>query len=159
MFLEGDAANEFYFIRKGLVSVEIMVQNSGPKEVHTVGGGEILGWSWVSPPYHWHFNARTLKPTRALVFDANCLRAKCEQDYDLGYEMLKRFSNIITARLDATRTQLLNIYTNRTEHYPGSPRHKVQRSPPRPHHQSGYLKGSRFVLVMIDIQAGSSALP
>jgi hypothetical protein len=47
-----------------------------------------------SPPYHWHFNARTLKPTRALVFDANCLRAKCEGDHQLGYEMLKRFSNM-----------------------------------------------------------------
>ena len=78
-----------------------------------MGGGEILGWSWVSPPYHWHFNARTFKATRALVFDANCLRAKCEQDHDLGYEMLKRFSNIITARLDATRLQLLDIYTSR----------------------------------------------
>jgi CRP/FNR family transcriptional regulator, cyclic AMP receptor protein len=54
-----------------------------------------------------------LKPTRALVFDANCLRAKCEQDHDLGYEMSKRFSNIITARLDATRLQLLDIYTSR----------------------------------------------
>jgi CRP/FNR family transcriptional regulator, cyclic AMP receptor protein len=113
MFTEGDPANEFYFIRKGLVSVELMVQNTGPTTVQTLGGGEILGWSWVSPPYHWHFNARTLKPTRALVFDANCLRAKCEEDHDLGYEMLKRFSNIITARLDATRLQLLDIYTNK----------------------------------------------
>jgi CRP/FNR family transcriptional regulator, cyclic AMP receptor protein len=114
MFLEGDAANEFYFIRKGLVSVELMIRNRRGTTVQTLGNGEILGCSWVSPPYRWHFNARTLKPTRALVFDANCLRAKCEQDHDLGYEMLKCFSNIITARLDATRLQLLDIYTNRS---------------------------------------------
>jgi CRP/FNR family transcriptional regulator, cyclic AMP receptor protein len=94
MFTEGDPANEFYFIRKGLVSVELMVQNSGPTAVRTLGGGEILGCSWVSPPYHWHFNARTLKPTRALVFDANCLHAKCEEAHHLGCEMLKRFSNM-----------------------------------------------------------------
>ncbi len=107
---EGDPANEFYFIRRGLVSVEIVVPNRGPTTVQTIGEGEILGWSWVSPPYRWHFNARTLQPTGALVFDGKCLRRKCEEDYHLGYEMLKRFSTVITARLDATRLQLLDIY-------------------------------------------------
>jgi CRP/FNR family cyclic AMP-dependent transcriptional regulator len=107
---EGDPANEFYVIRKGLVSVEILVPDRGPTTVQTVGEGEILGWSWVSPPYRWHFNARTLQPTRALVFDGKCLRKKCEEDHHLGFEMLKRFSSVITARLDATRLQLLDIY-------------------------------------------------
>jgi CRP/FNR family transcriptional regulator, cyclic AMP receptor protein len=110
IFLEGDPANEFYFIREGLVSVELVIPNRGATTVQTLGEGDILGWSWVSPPYHWHFNAKTLQRTRALVFDAKCLRAKCEQDHDLGYEMLKRFANLITARLDATRLQLLDIY-------------------------------------------------
>jgi len=108
--LEGDSANEFYFIRKGAVSIELNIPERGPTNMQTVGEGEILGWSWVSPPYRWHFNARALKRTKALVFDANCLRAKCEENHDLGYEMLKRFANLITARLDATRLQLLDIY-------------------------------------------------
>lgn len=107
---EGDPANEFYFIRKGLVSIELIIPNRGPTTVQTIGEGEILGWSWVSPPYRWHFNARALEPTRALVFDGKCLRTKCEQDYQLGFEMLKRFATVITARLDATRLQLLDIY-------------------------------------------------
>jgi len=108
--LEGDAANEFYFIRKGSVSVELVIPERGPTTMQTIGEGEILGWSWVSPPYRWHFNAKALKPTKALVFDAKCLRAKCEANHDLGYEMLKRFASLITARLDATRLQLLDIY-------------------------------------------------
>jgi CRP/FNR family cyclic AMP-dependent transcriptional regulator len=107
---EGDPANEFYFIRKGLVSVELIIPNCGATTVQTIGEGEILGWSWVSPPYRWHFNARTLQHTRALVFDGQCLRAKCEEDCRLGYEMLKRFTAVITERLDATRLQLLDIY-------------------------------------------------
>jgi CRP-like cAMP-binding protein len=110
IFLEGDPANEFYFIRSGAVSIEMVIPRLGSTTVQTVGEGEILGWSWVSPPYRWHFNAKTLKRTRALVFDAKCLRAKCEEDHDLGFEILKRFANIITARLDATRLQLLDIY-------------------------------------------------
>jgi CRP/FNR family cyclic AMP-dependent transcriptional regulator len=110
IFHEGDAANEFYFIREGLVAVELLIPNRGPTIVQTVAEGEILGWSWVTPPYRWHFNARTVQRTRALVFDAKCLRKKCEEDHDLGYEILTRFVNVISARLDATRLQLLDIY-------------------------------------------------
>ncbi len=110
IFHEGDSANEFYFIREGLVCVELLVPNRGATTVQTVGEGEILGWSWVSPPYRWHFSARTVQRTRALVFDAKCLRAKCEEDHDLGYEILSRFVNVISVRLDATRLQLLDIY-------------------------------------------------
>ena len=110
IFQEGDPANEFYFLREGLVSVELVVPNRGATTIQTVGQGEILGWSWVSPPYRWHFTARTLQRTRALVFDAKCLRDKCDKDHDLGYELLSRFMTIVSERLDATRLQLLDIY-------------------------------------------------
>jgi len=110
IFQEGDSANEFYFIREGLVSVELIVPQRGVTTIQTVAEGEILGWSWVSPPYRWHFAARTLQRTRALVFDAKCLRTKCEEDHDLGYELLSRFMSVVSARLDATRLQLLDIY-------------------------------------------------
>lgn len=60
-----------------------------------------------------------------MVFDASCLRAKCEQDHNLGYEMLKRFCNIITARLDATRLQLLDIHTSRTGCRPRFPEEQL----------------------------------
>jgi CRP/FNR family cyclic AMP-dependent transcriptional regulator len=110
IFREGDVANEFYFIREGLVAVELHVPQRGATTIQTVAEGEIVGWSWVSPPYQWHFGARAVKRTRALVFDGKCLRSKCEEDHDLGYEMLSRFVSIISARLDATRLQLLDIY-------------------------------------------------
>ncbi len=110
--VEGDAANEFYCLRKGEVSIELVIPDRGPTTMQTLGEGDILGWSWVSPPYRWHFNAKAQKRTRAIVFDANCLRARCEEDRNLGYEMLKRFANIITARLDATRLQLLDVYAH-----------------------------------------------
>ena len=84
--------------------------NKGPAVVQTVGEGDILGWSWLTFPYRWHFDARALRPTRALSFDGKCLREKCEEDHDLGYEILKRFANVVTERLEATRLQLLDIY-------------------------------------------------
>jgi CRP-like cAMP-binding protein len=110
IFREGDPADSFYFIREGLVSVELIVPQKGATTVLTVGEGEVLGWSWLAPPYRWHFDARALCPTRALVFDAKCLRTKCEEDHDLGYEILKRFTSIVAERLDATRLQLMDIY-------------------------------------------------
>jgi len=110
IFREGDPADQFYFIREGLVAVELMIPQRGFTTLQTVGEGEVLGWSWLLAPYRWRFGARTLQPTRALAFDGKCLRGKCEEDHDLGYEMLKRFTNVVTERLEATRLQLLDLY-------------------------------------------------
>jgi CRP/FNR family transcriptional regulator, cyclic AMP receptor protein len=110
IFHEGDSADQFFFILEGLVSVELNIPAKGPTTVQTVGEGDVFGWSWLAPPYRWHFDARTLRKTHALAFDGKCLRAKCEEDHDLGYEILKRFSNVAVERLDATRLQLLDFY-------------------------------------------------
>jgi CRP/FNR family transcriptional regulator, cyclic AMP receptor protein len=107
IFLEGDPADAFYFLQEGSVSIELTMPNQPRSSVHTVGAGDILGWSWVSPPYHWHFNARALKATKAIAFDARCLRSKLDEDHELGYELLKRFAQVIVQRLDATQVQLL----------------------------------------------------
>lgn len=114
IFREGDPADQFYFIREGLVSVEITVPERGPATVQTIGEGDVLGWSWLAPPYRWHFDARALRETRALDFDGKCLRTKCDEDHDLGYEIMKRFTNVVSERLDATRLQLLDLYGVRT---------------------------------------------
>jgi CRP-like cAMP-binding protein len=113
IFVEGDPADAFYFIQEGSVSIELTVPNQPRSSVQTVGEGDILGWSWVSPPYHWHFNARALRPTKAIAFDARCLRSKLEQDHELGYELLKRFAGVIVQRMDATQVQLLKLTKER----------------------------------------------
>jgi len=110
IFREGDPADQFYFVREGLVAIELMVPQRGFTTLQTVGAGDVLGWSWLLPPYQWRFGARTLEATRALAFDAKCLRAKCENDHDLGYELFKRFSHVVTERLESTRLQLLDLY-------------------------------------------------
>jgi CRP-like cAMP-binding protein len=107
---EGDDADLFYFLRDGKVMVEIYSPLSGPIVVQTLDGDEILGWSWLVPPYRWRFDARAIEITRAIVIDGKCLREKCENDHNLGYEMMKRFAGIIADRLEATRLQLLDIY-------------------------------------------------
>ncbi len=110
LFKEGDEANEFYLIRAGMVALEIFAPQRKPFIAGTLGEGEILGWSWLLPPYRWKFHARATQPVRAIALDGKCLREKCEQNHDLGYEMLKRFAGIMEQRLETTILQLLDVY-------------------------------------------------
>jgi CRP/FNR family cyclic AMP-dependent transcriptional regulator len=110
IFREGEEANQFYLVREGNLAVELYAAERGALTVLTVGAGEVLGWSWLVPPYRWKFDARALEPTRAIALDGKCLREKAEQDHDLGYELLKRVAHIMEERLQATRLQLLNVY-------------------------------------------------
>lgn len=111
IFHEGEDANQFYLIRDGKVSLEVFAAQRGPLTILTLEGGDVLGWSWLFPPYRWKFDARALDRTRALGLDATCLRTKCEADHDLGYELLKRFVLVVEQRLQAARFQLLNVYS------------------------------------------------
>jgi hypothetical protein len=92
--------------------VEVIAPQRGAITIETVGDGELLGWSWLIPPFQWHFDARALNLTRAIALDARCLRGKCDADPALGYELLKRFSQVMEQRLEATRLQLLDLYVN-----------------------------------------------
>lgn len=107
VFREGDPANRFYLIRDGKVAIESYVEEVGIVPVQIVGAGDVLGWSWLFPPYYWSFDARAIEPCRAIFFYGTPLRDRCEEDHDLGYEMLKRMSAIVVSRLQATRKQLL----------------------------------------------------
>ena len=110
IFHEGDPANELYLIRSGCVSLEFYAAERGVISILTLGEGDPLGWSWLVPPYRWKFDARAMELTRALVFDGKCLRNKCEEDYKLGYDLMRKSVAIVEQRLDATRLQLLNLY-------------------------------------------------
>ena len=110
IFREGEEANHFYLIREGKVALRIHSERRGPLTILTLKEGDVLGWSWLSPPYHWKFTARALETTRAISLDGKCIREKAETDHDLGYELLKRFVHVIEERVRATSLQLLNVY-------------------------------------------------
>lgn len=110
IFREGKKADNFYFIRSGKVALEIFTPERGCIIIETLGDGDVLGWSWLIPPYQWKFDAKAVEEVRAIAFDGKCLRNKCEADHDLGYELLMRFSRIIEERLQATRLRVLDLY-------------------------------------------------
>lgn len=110
VFRMGEPADRFYLIRRGRVALELHAAARGSITVQTLGDGDALGWSWLIPPYVWNLDGRAVEPTLALSFDAACLRGKCEQDHDLGYEMYRRFAPVIVERLQATRLQVLDVH-------------------------------------------------
>jgi CRP-like cAMP-binding protein len=107
--LQGRDADHFFAIRDGLVALEIEAANK-TFTVQTVQDGGLVGWSWLIPPYRWHFDARAITPVSAVRFDAVCVREKCENDREFGYEVLKRFSRLIIQRLMVTRMLLVDMY-------------------------------------------------
>ncbi|MBX5454501.1 MAG: cyclic nucleotide-binding domain-containing protein [Acidobacteriia bacterium] len=110
LFHEGEPANEFYLLRHGRVALELHAPGRGPITFQTLGEGEIVGVSWLIPPYRWAYDARALTLVRAIGVDAACLRQKCEADHDLGYEMMKRVTSVLIQRLQTTRLQILDVY-------------------------------------------------
>ncbi len=110
LFHEGESADHLYLIRHGRVALEIKAPGRGSIAFQTVTEGEVVGVSWLVPPYRWTYDAKALGLVRAIAMDATCLRDKCEADHDLGYELMKRFMPVMVERLHSTRLQMLDVY-------------------------------------------------
>jgi CRP/FNR family cyclic AMP-dependent transcriptional regulator len=108
LFREDTPADHFYVIRRGRVAIEVHTPARGV-ELDELADGDVVGWSWMVPPYQWTFDARAITDTSALAFDAACLRAKCEADPVVGYELTKRFVTVMNHRLQSARVRMLNL--------------------------------------------------
>ena len=106
IFRVGDPANRFYLLQKGKVALESS-SHGGVKTLQCIGAGDVLGWSWLFPPYTWHFDARTMEPTEAIFLYGTRVRERCEANHDLGYEMMKRTASVLIDRLISVRRDLV----------------------------------------------------
>lgn len=106
----GDPANEFYLIRQGQVAITLDVPPRKPFVFYTLTANDILGLSWLIPPYQWTYTAKVMQTTRAIAIDGACLRKKCEQDPRLGYELMKRLVHALVEREEWARMHLLDVY-------------------------------------------------
>jgi CRP/FNR family cyclic AMP-dependent transcriptional regulator len=112
LFRDGDQADTFYLLRHGRVALELHAPERGGLVVETIEAGDVVGWSWLFAPYRWHFDARAVTEVRAVAFDGACLRGKCEDDKELGYELMKRFGHVMIDRLQHARVRLLDVFGN-----------------------------------------------
>jgi CRP-like cAMP-binding protein len=108
---EGDQADRFFLIETGKVVLESGKDHGQPVVVDTIGAGDLLGWSWMFPPYTWQFTARAVAPTRAIFFAGSVLREYCERDHSLGYALLKRMNAVMTRRMQNARRKMLGVHS------------------------------------------------
>ena len=107
LFEDGGNATRFWLIQSGHVSLDLHIPGEGPVVIETIGMGELLGWSWLFPPYRWAFGAVAATRLEAFEFDAAAVRACCASDRGLGYELNQRVTRVLAKRLQATRIRLI----------------------------------------------------
>lgn len=115
IFDEDERANSFYLIATGKVGLEVAMPARDSVLLETLGPGELLGVSWLFPPYRWNWKARALAATDILAFDAESVRLQCEKDLDLALHVYKTVAEESIRRLHATRVRLLDLYPGAKE--------------------------------------------
>jgi CRP-like cAMP-binding protein len=116
LFREGEPANQFYLIESGKIALEAHEPAGGTTLVETLGAGDVLGWSWLFPPFAWHFQVRALEPANVIILNGARLLVAAERNHEFGYELMKRVAQVVIHRLQATRKQLLALQVESALH-------------------------------------------
>ncbi|MER6466483.1 cyclic nucleotide-binding domain-containing protein [Streptomyces sp. NPDC048409] len=113
IFEAGGTADRFWVIRSGAVNLDQEVTSRKRVTVATLGAGDLLGWSWLFPPYAWDFGAMAFSQVRAYEYDAAAVLALCVEDPLLGLSLVRTVAEILASRLEVTRGKLLDAYVGR----------------------------------------------
>jgi CRP-like cAMP-binding protein len=103
---QGAAAEQFWLITDGQVYLDSEVPGHTNIVLETLKPGAVLGWSWLYPPYRWHFGAVAISTTHAVTFNGAAVRALLQRDPYLGYELTSRFLHVMGDRLQSARRRL-----------------------------------------------------
>ena len=110
LFREGQPADRCWLLTSGRVALDALVPHEGVVVLHTLGAGDLIGWSWLMPPYRWHFGACTQTAVTGYVLDAGRLRDLADAEPEFGYPLALRFCAVLIDRLQVTRARLLDMY-------------------------------------------------
>lgn len=113
LFREGDPEDYLYIVIQGRVAIEMFVPGRGRVRIYTAEPMDVVGWSSVTPVVRWRTaGAQAVLPSTLIRLDAPGLRQLCEEDYNLGYVVMRRMANVVASRLLTTRLQLLDMFAN-----------------------------------------------
>lgn len=108
LFQQGETADKFYVVLSGQISIQMPAIMGPSLEIQALGQDQVLGWSWLISPYKWSFQAKAVEDSELLMFDGSAILARCEQDPKFGYELLKKFAELMSVRLDAARQKMMD---------------------------------------------------
>lgn len=112
IFREHEEATRLYLVCEGSVALNIHAPQARPIPIQTISAGQALGWSWLVPPYKWHFDARAILPVTAVLLDGPYLRGVLAENSEIACRLLWRITCVLAERLQATRLQLMDVYKN-----------------------------------------------
>ena len=107
---EDEPGSCFFIVLNGQVAIEVFSPERGPIIVSTVGENEIIGYCWLIPPYQCRYDVRAVEHTRTICIDGVRLRQICDENHEVGFELLRRTTELMSELLEATRVQMLDIY-------------------------------------------------
>lgn len=110
VFREGEEAAAVYLVVRGRIALEQHVPGQGDVQLESLGGGDMLGLSWLFPNGRWILDARAVEPTDVLVLDARCVHARMDADAKLGLAVAKHVIAQLYQRLERVRLQRLDVY-------------------------------------------------
>ncbi|GAA3379066.1 cyclic nucleotide-binding domain-containing protein [Streptomyces sannanensis] len=110
IFEEGRPADRFWIVRTGTVTLDMPLPGRRPAVIESLGFGELVGWSWLFPPYLWQLGAEAMTPVRAYEFEAQTVRMMMDADPAFGSAVGQWVGRILAHRLQAARVRLLDLY-------------------------------------------------
>jgi CRP-like cAMP-binding protein len=111
IFREGDPSLYLYIVKFGRVAVELHVPSKGRHTIFTAGPGDVFNWSAVVEPRLATASVRAVEDTEALGLKGGALMDFCREDAELGFALYRAVTEVIAARLIATRLQLLDVFS------------------------------------------------
>ena len=107
---EGGPADNFFVILGGRVAVGVHTPERGLAVIETLQAGDVLGWSWLFKPYRWNFDAVSIRPVRAIEFNARCIRPYLEKNPKAAIELVTGIAGVMEDRLQSARMRLIDLY-------------------------------------------------
>lgn len=109
VFRENAPADELHLIVEGVVRLELHAPG-GVRTIQTLDTDDAVGLSWLAPGGRWMFDAIAEEPATLVALDGAKLMALCDADPLLGFRVTRRLLLTTTARLQATRMRLMDVY-------------------------------------------------
>jgi CRP/FNR family transcriptional regulator, cyclic AMP receptor protein len=122
VFQEGERDDFLYVVIDGQISIEMLIPGHGQTQIYVAEPLDIFGWSSLTPVVRQRTaTARALCRSHLIAIEANALRLLCEEDYYLGYSIMRRLSNVVASRLLTTRLTLMGLLANTNPDFPNDP--------------------------------------
>ena len=117
LFQENEDANKIYLVLDGAVALTLYVHLNGSGQhlssSHSLGKGEIIGWSSIIPPHQYKVGAMAVKASHLLEINALPLRQLLDDNPEYGYHFLRQIAEVVSERYMLINIQILSLMTEK----------------------------------------------